>query len=170
MSVACDDFSSFTSPTRYPYGRYSLSERNENIIKYNTMPARGMKTDNDGRNELFEWFYRGRCTKIKIRSRKELWEIVKTFRIPIVRGEHARISTRSVTYWSRSAAGRRHSPPPNSVLFLRWRGRRTKLPGPARHILLFTTTIITIIYFKTAPKLLFLNVCGIYTKYINKFK
>jgi len=33
MSVACDDFSSFTSPTRYLCGRYSLFERNENITK-----------------------------------------------------------------------------------------------------------------------------------------
>lgn len=74
------------------------------ILQNNSMPARGVKTDNDGRNELFEWCYRGRCIKIKTRSRKKLWEIVKTFRIPIVRGEHARTSTRSVTYWSRSAA------------------------------------------------------------------
>lgn len=150
MSVACDDFSRFTSPTRYPYGRYSLSERNENITN-NTMPARGMKTDNDGRNELFEWCYRGSGVKIKIRSCKELWEIVKTFRIPIMRGEHARTSTRSVTYWSRSAAGRRHSPPPNRVLFLRWRGRRTKLPGQRDTFSFLLQQILLLLILKQRP-------------------
>jgi len=58
------------------------------------MPARGVKTDNDGRNELFEWCHRGRYVKIKIRSRKKLWEIVKRLFVSRLWGENTREQVR----------------------------------------------------------------------------
>jgi len=140
------------------------------ILQNNTMPARGVKTDNDGRNELFEWFYRGRYIKIKIRSRKKIVRNRKDFSYPDCEGR-TRANKYAIGYllkplsrWSSPlAAAEPCFIPPLA-------GQAYQTAGPERHILLFTTTIITIIYFKTAPKLLFLNVHSIYTKYINKLK